>query len=87
MFDLEAILTIPLTIVILVQTILYVKPIELRIRKQVESVIEERVSLIKNQALYQLDFDQELTALEVNPQTLQETISIINDLKNCLWDE
>lgn len=81
MFDLEAILTIPLTMIIFIQTILYVKPIELRIRDQVETIAEERVSLPKNQPLYELQATRDVTGLEINPQTLQEIISLLHDIK------
>ena len=87
MLSLEAFLCIPLCMTIFAQAIFYVKPIELRIEQQAKIIAADRIAEPKNQPLYEFNYENEVIHLQVNPQKVEEILSLGIDIKNNLWDQ
>lgn len=87
MLSMEAIICIPLCMMIFAQAIFYVKPIELRIERQAIIIAQERITEPKNQPLYKLNTENAVVNLQVNPQKAKEILSLGLDIKNSLWDQ
>ena len=85
MLSLEAFLCIPLCMTIFAQAIFYVKPIELRIEQQAKIIAADRIAEPKNQPLYEFNYENEVIHLQVNPQKVEEILSLGIDIKNNLW--
>lgn len=84
MFSIEAILTVPLSMTIFIQGILFVKPLQFRMEEQTKLIAEERVAKNKNQSLYGISIGNNITKLEVNPQKMQEIISLAYDMQRTI---
>ena len=87
MFSLEAMLTVPLSLTVFIQGIVYLNPIVNEIETQTIIVAEERIIKEKNQHLYFVNLESAITNLEVNPQKSQEIISLAHDLANLFLQE
>jgi len=87
MFNLEALLSVPLSMTILAQAIFYLIPIELRIEKQAKVIIEDRISQTKNLPLYEIIPEETITKLKVNPQKVKEIMSLALDIDHSLWNK
>ncbi|NLJ94534.1 MAG: hypothetical protein GX326_03460 [Clostridiaceae bacterium] len=87
MFSLEAMLTVPLSLTVFIQGIVYLNPIVNEIETQTIIVAEERIIKEKNQHLYSINLESAITNLEVNPQKSQEIISLAHDLANLFLQE
>ncbi len=81
MLSIEAMLTVPLSIVIFIEGILFIKPVQIRLEHKTKIVAKQRVSPIKNQHLFQVQQDGEITGLETSPQKVQELISLSHDMQ------
>ncbi len=86
MLSLEAMLTVPLSLVIFVQSLLYLSPLMVRNEKQATDIAQNRISVEKNQKLYEVRSGQGLAQLEVNPQKVQEAVALARDLKQVLME-
>ncbi len=86
MFSIEAALTIPLSMTVFIQGILFLKPLQFRIEKQISLIAEERISESKNQNLFKVNIEPGITELEINPQKLQEVISLAHDLQKTVLE-
>ncbi|NLZ71070.1 MAG: hypothetical protein GX909_01035 [Clostridiaceae bacterium] len=80
MFSIEAMLTVPLSLTVFIQGILYLKPVQMRIENQICIIAEARMTKEKNQNLYSFQVENTITKLEVNPQKIQEIISFAHDI-------
>ncbi len=80
MFSIEAMLTVPLSLTVFIQGILYLKPVQMRIENQICIIAEARMTKEKNQNLYSFQVENTITKLEVNPQKIQEIISFSHDI-------
>lgn len=87
MFNLEALLSVPLSMTILAQAIFYLIPIELRIENQAKVIIEDRISQTKNLPLYEIIPEETITKLKVNPQKVKEIMSLALDIEHSLWNK
>ncbi|NLM19661.1 MAG: hypothetical protein GX217_06525 [Clostridiaceae bacterium] len=87
MLSIEAFLCVPLCMTIFAQAIFYVKPIELRIEQQAKIIAADRIAEPKNQPLYEFNYENEVIHLQVNPQKVEEILSLGIDIKNNLWDQ
>lgn len=87
MLSIEAFLCVPLCMTIFAQAIFYVKPIELRIEQQAKIIATDRIAESKNQPLYELNYENEVVHLQVNPQKVKELLSLGLDIKNNLGNQ
>lgn len=86
MLSIEAMLTVPLTMLIFSKGILFVKPIQIRLEHQTGIIARQCVSPINNQHLFKIEQTEEITKLETNPQKTRELISLAHDLNQIFED-
>lgn len=87
MLSIEAMLAVPLSMIIFIQGIMYVHPIQLRIEDQTKHIAENRLSSVKNAHLLKTFENNEMTKLETNPQKVQEIISLFTDVGHIVSDK
>ncbi len=87
MLSIEAMLAVPLSMVIFIQGIMYVHPIQIRIENQTKQIAENRLDLVKNAHLLKTFENNEMTKLETNPQKVQEIISLFTDIGQIVSDK
>lgn len=87
MLSLEAMLAVPLSLTIFVHSLLYLSPVMVRNERQATDVAQARISREKNQKLYAIKSSQGIADLEVNPQKVQEALSLARDLKQLILEK